>query len=466
MNSKLYGRFNSFFSYIHLANDQKIPWTGSVEQKLWGLMVVWSEAKFNFPFFDRITDIDWDSEVQEYIPRVIASNSVDEYYEILMEFAALLKDSHTSVIPPWRTIFEKFIRPEHDYPPVELQVVEGRFIVARASSTEEVLKQKIYPGLEILEIDGLPTRNYLQEKILRFNSYGTTQADEAIGLIGILSGPKNSQIKLKVKDIDGTIRDLSLVRDSTDKDGNSFQWRLMQGFKSDSLIESQLINSDIYYAKILSFMTIFGEDKRKKKVVEEFQRAFDNLDLSTIKGIILDIRYNLGGTSENADEIVSFLTDHPLKALKWKSISYVPANRSWGRSVGWVEHAPYVIEPRAGKRHTGPLVVLTGPGTNSAAENFLIPLKYSKRALIVGEKTAGGSGNQVVAPLPSGGAFRVVSKRDMFPDGEEFVGIGISPDIQVQITREDLTKMRDPVLQKGIEVILNWNTYHKERAVT
>jgi C-terminal processing protease CtpA/Prc len=450
-----------------LSANQQIPWIGTIEQKLWGLMVVWSEAKFNFPFFDRIMNINWDSEVQEYVPRVISSKTLDEYYEVLMEFAALLKDSHTSVIPPWRTIFEKFIRPGYDYPPVELQAVEGKFIVARTGGTEEVLKQRICPGLEVLEINELPARKYLQERILRFNSYGTRQAEEAIGLVSVLSGQKDSQVRLKVRDVDSTTREVFLTRNSTDSEGNSFQWRLMQGFTSDSLIESQLINSDIFYVKILSFMTIFGEEKRKMEVVEEFQRAFDSLDLSSIKGIIIDIRHNLGGTSEHSDNIISFLTDEPLKGLSWKSISYVPANRSWGRPTGWIEHAPYTIEPRMGKRYTGPLVVLAGSGTHSAAENFLVPLKYSGRAVIVGEKTAGGSGNQVVAPLPGGGAFRVVSKRDMFPDGQEFVGIGISPDIYIQPTREDLLEVRDPILMKGIEVILNWDTYDtKQRAAT
>jgi hypothetical protein len=55
----------------------------------------------------------------------------------------------------------------------------------------------------------------------------------------------------------------------------------------------------------------------------------------------------------------------------------------------------------------------------------------------------------------------VVSKRNMFPDGREFVGIGISPDVEVHPTQKDLLKGTDPVLQKGIDVIRNWALYHK-----
>ena len=335
---------DSFCSYTHLRSNQQIQWTGSVEQKIWGLMIVWSEAKFNFPFFDRITDVNWENKVQEYIPRVINTGTIDEYYQVLMEFAAILKDGHTAVVPPWIT-FPRIMKSEYDYPPVELLVIEDKFYVARISNTEELLKQRIYPGLEVLEIgEQTPIQDYLKENILRFKSYGTSQADETVGLIGILSGPKDSQVLLKVRDPDGTIRLVSLTRNSTDEEGTIFQWRLAQGFMSDSFIESKLFPSGICYIQILSFLN--------KKMVEEFQKIIDDLDLPSIRGIILDVRHNLGGNDMYVHNIISFLTDEPLKASRWKSICYVPAYRSWSHPIRWEEHAPNIIEPRSCARAT------------------------------------------------------------------------------------------------------------------
>lgn len=412
-------------------------------------MTIWSEAKSNFPFFDRIPDIDWDRKVQEYIPRVISAENLESYYDVLMEFAALLKDGHTTVVPPWM-----FVKPGHDHPPVELQVVEDKFIVARTGDTEEIRKQRVFPGLEVLEIgEGIPVHAYLEENILRFKAYGTPQADEAIGLIGILSGPKDSQVPLKVKDPDGRVRKISLTRNSTDKDGTAFQWRWVRWYMIDPVIEASMIGSDICYVRISNFGS--------ENVVEEFQKTFDRLDLPRIQGIILDIRYNPGGNSTYAYSLASFLTDEPLKASKWKSFSYVPAYRSWGRPTGWIEGGPSIIEPRKGKRYTGPLVVLTGPGTYSSAEDFLVPLQYSGRAILVGERTAGSTGNPIQVPLPGEGMLWVVSKRDMFPDGREFVGIGISPDVEVHQTQKDLLNGTDPVIQKGIDVIRNWAFFQK-----
>ena len=431
--------------------DGRYQWTGSVEQKLWGLMTVWAEAKINFPYFDRIPAIDWDTKVQDYVPKVLSADSLEGYYEVLMEFVALLKDGHTRIVPPWM-----FVKPGHDQPPVELQAVEGNFFVARAGDTEEIRKQKIFPGLKVLEIGRVPVRTCLEENVLKFNSWGTPQAGETIGLMGVLSGPLNSRVPIKVEDPDGTVRDVSLTRNSTDKNGNPFLPRSVQWSMFDPPIETKMVKPDICYIKVSNF----GSDK----VVEEFRKVFDNLDLTRTRGIILDVRYNLGGKGTHAYTLVSFLTDQPMEASKWKSISYVPAYRSWGRPTGWIEGGPSLIAPRDGKRFSGPLVVLTGAGTFSAAEDFLVPLQYGKRAVLVGEKTGGSTGNPINIRLPGGGSFMVVSKRDTFPDGREFVGLGISPDLEVHPTQKDLLKGTDPVLQKGIDVIENWVFYHKKDA--
>ncbi|MGB3564391.1 MAG: S41 family peptidase [Thermoanaerobaculia bacterium] len=173
-------------------------------------------------------------------------------------------------------------------------------------------------------------------------------------------------------------------------------------------------------------------------------------------GIILDIRFNPGGESSIAYDVVSYFIDEPVKAAMWKSIKYVPAYRSWGNEPEWEQSDPAIVQPREGTRYLGPLVVLTGPATYSSAEDFLVPLSFSGRAVLVGGTTAGSTGNPIYVDLPRDGKFRVVSKRDLFPDGAEFVGYGITPDVVVEPTQHDLFEERDPVLEAGIEAITNW----------
>lgn len=419
----------------------------SEKEKLWGLMQVWAEAKFNFPFFDQVPDLDWDASVQEYIPRVIAAEDTETYFEVLMEFAAQLKDGHTAVIPPWR-----LVRPGWDQPPVEVQVIGNRFFVARVGVSEELQNQKIYPGLEILNIgNGTPIRTYFEDTVLRFGSRGTKQADEALGLLTLLYGPSGGAFSLKVKDVDGTERDVTLTRRSLQDDGKTFQWRLLDWYVADPSVRARSLADGIAYIRISNFMS--------NEVRDQFREVFDRLDLRSTEGIILDLRFNPGGNSLNAYDVVSYFIDEPVKAAMWKSLKYVPAYRSWGNEPEWEQSDPAIIQPREGSRYRGPLVVLTGPATYSSAEDFLVPLSFSGRAVLVGETTAGSTGNPIYVDLPQGGKFRVVSKRDLFPDGREFVGLGIEPDVVVEPTQYDLFEERDPVLEAGVEAITNWSSH-------
>ena len=61
-----------------------------------------------------------------------------------MELAALLKDSHTFIIPPWGCLI-----PGYDILQLEIQVIDDKFYIAQMGDTEEFQSQRIYPILEI-----------------------------------------------------------------------------------------------------------------------------------------------------------------------------------------------------------------------------------------------------------------------------------------------------------------------------
>ena len=87
-------------------------WTGTAEQKLWGLMTIWAQTKFAFPHTERLREVDWDQEAQEFVSRVIAAKDIEGYYKLLMELVTQLRDSHTYVVPPWARL-----TPGYDMPP-------------------------------------------------------------------------------------------------------------------------------------------------------------------------------------------------------------------------------------------------------------------------------------------------------------------------------------------------------------
>lgn len=78
-------------------------WSGTTEQKIWGLMTVWAHVKYTFPHFNRMATMDWDQRVQGYIPRSIAAEDKDSYYQLLSELVAQLHDGTLSFFRPGGT---------------------------------------------------------------------------------------------------------------------------------------------------------------------------------------------------------------------------------------------------------------------------------------------------------------------------------------------------------------------------
>ena len=55
--------------------------------------------------------------------------------------------------------------------------------------------------------------------------------------------------------------------------------------------------------------------------------------------------------------------------------------------------------------------------------------------------------------MPGEGSARVCTKKDTYPDGREFVGYGIQPDIEVKKTLNDYLNGSDPVLEQAIKYL-------------
>ena len=179
-----------------------------------------------------------------------------------------------------------------------------------------------------------------------------------------------------------------------------------------------------------------------------------NLDrILQARALIIDVRENSGGNSYNAYAVISRLIDKTLppdKLSRYRTRVYKPAFRAWGRPEEWYEGDQESIAPFGENRFVGPVVALIGPKTGSAAEDFIVALAASKRATLIGMPTGGSTGNALRFHI-YGASVVICTKWDTFPDGTEFVGVGIQPDIRVEPTRGDIADSKDPVLDAALQ---------------
>lgn len=102
-----------------------------------------------------------------------------------------------------------------------------------------------------------------------------------------------------------------------------------------------------------------------------------------------------------------------------------------------------------------PLVVLINEGTASASEITAGAIQDHQRGKLVGTKSFGKGSVQSWTPLVNNqGAVRITIARWLTPQERQINGVGLTPDIEVPLTEEDLKAGRDPQLERAIQLLL------------
>jgi C-terminal processing protease CtpA/Prc len=367
----------------------------------------------------------------EYLPKVQQAKTDAEYYRVLRQCIALLHDGHTDV---WGPSDEPDCRP-----PVEIAAVQGKAVIVQVYPAEqirppelkaELLAARLKPGDEITHIDGRAVERILAEDLHPYIAASTPQQEELQAYPKLATGAFGAKVNLRVRDLEENEREVHLTRGrySFPRSEKCFLCELPGG---------------IVHVNLDSFAS--------DKPVRQFEEAFDKI--LAAKGLILDLRDNGGGSSSVGYAILARLIDKPVEGSHWKTRQYLPAFRVWGREEQWYEGTHGTIQPSEGTRYHGPVAVLTGPATASAAEDLVVAFQTSGRGKVVGRRTLGSTGQPLQITLPGGGGARICTKRDTYPDGREFVGIGCIPDVEVVPTRADIAAGRDIVLERAVAVL-------------
>ncbi len=159
-------------------------------------------------------------------------------------------------------------------------------------------------------------------------------------------------------------------------------------------------------------LTQFGEG-----VSVDVQKAIEDLQSQGMKGMILDLRFNPGGSLSEAIKVSSFfLKDGVVVSVKDKAGNEQVYNRE-GKYMG-----------------DFPLVVLINGGSASASEIVAGAIKDRERGVLVGEKSYGKGSVQNLIPLPSGAGIKLTMALYYTPSGISIHHIGITPDTVVPET--------------------------------
>lgn len=185
--------------------------------------------------------------------------------------------------------------------------------------------------------------------------------DDAVKLI---KGPKGTNVYLTVKRVDGTIEVVTVTRDVVE---------LEETYARSSLIRDQ---SGVYGLIELPKFYINFQDYNQRNAATDVKKELEQLKKNKVKGIILDLRNNGGGSLKTVVDMTGYFIDEgPVVQVK----------STGGRKEVLKDTDPSII-------WDGPLVVLVNEFSASASEILAAALQDYNRAIILGSKQTFGKG--------------------------------------------------------------------------
>lgn len=460
-------KFNQLFLALLLFTSPlfaQAPNSLSRGERLYGVSRFWQEVNYNFVFLDKVDRQQWDSLYKETLLRCQETASDYEYYLLLQKLCASLKDGHTNVYFPNEVAKNLYITSFGPYR-FFISYFDQKYIITRVNASK---KEEVPVGSEIVEVNGLPAATYANRYVKPYIASSTDYVLENQAAYELLKGYLGSKYTLKIKSPAGEYKTLKLEHQPTEEK------EVYPPFENRALLDHRIMDNGTHYLALNSF-----EDE---KIDSLFQDILPKLYAA--KGLIIDLRYNGGGSTNIGFDILQYFTNaKSLAGSKSLTREHQAAYKAWGafltpadtmaakpewdsskeemvKSYLMANDKAFYTFPYSttkvrtkDKKLVVPTVVLMGNNTASAAEDFLIYADALPHFTFMGDKSFGSTGQPYLFNLPGGGRARVCTKKDVYPDGREFVGYGIAPDIYVKPTLEEYLSNKDVVLDKAMDFL-------------
>ncbi len=232
-----------------------------------------------------------------------------------------------------------------------------------------------------------------------------------------------------------------------------FNWRLVRNkylnriFKAtpDSLISYGWVDSEIAYLRIRRFPASDVVDKYLDPIMQELIKA---------KGIIIEVRGNMGGSASGVEAIAGRFAD--------KKRLYEKANWRMGPKREFSNTTFNYVQPKGPVQFKGPVVLLQNKFSAATSERFALAMRVLPNASSIGEATEGSLSAAYPEKLING--WQVYIPYSYSTDQTDFCweGIGVSPNLSITNTKEDIAEGNDKVLEFAIEILKAGGNYRKE----
>lgn len=181
-----------------------------------------------------------------------------------------------------------------------------------------------------------------------------------------IRGKKGTEVILTVKRVDGSTKEISIVRDVVILD---------EGYAKSATLDYSDVVDNIGYVKLPRFYADFNRRGGKSCAVD-VAKEIEKLNAKNVNGIILDLRNNGGGSLRDVVTMSGlFIEEGPIVQVKKRD-----------------RKAEVLTDDDASVLYDGPLIVMVNEFSASASEILAAALQDYGRAVIVGSNNTFGKG--------------------------------------------------------------------------
>jgi carboxyl-terminal processing protease len=308
-----------------------------------------------------------------------------------------LNDSYTSYFESYDVVSSYLEGGSFEGIGAIITLEDGELTVVSPIADGPAERQGVRSGDKILEIDGEPTSGMsLREAVLKVRGeIGTTV------ILLILHQNENTPVTIEI-------------------------------------VREEITISSVYLDMLPEDIALIQITRFAEKTSDELIVALSDALQSGAGDIILDLRGNPGGYLDVTVDVAGEFLDGGIVLYEADEAGNI--FKEWTASSG-------------GLAIDLPIVVLVDDGSASGSEVLAGALQDRGRATLIGTETFGKGSVNVVRKLSDGSALVVTTARWLTPDYHQIEGVGLTPDIEVNITADDIASGRDPQLESAIQYL-------------
>jgi C-terminal processing protease CtpA/Prc len=390
---------------------------------------------------------DWDAlhlKIRPLVEQAEKDRDPNAFYQAIRDFTWAFRDGHVAIGAGQYSQQDFQTKVSGGYGFAIREFSDGHVFATFVLDGGPAQLAGMETGAEILEFNGLP----IADAINAAQSYSQQSSDFALRYQKaryLLTALPGEQVEVKFTNPDGTSRSATLTAIAEQQ---SFGYTsVYYGVDRSSLLplDAKIIPVD---NELIGYIRMNSNGDDLNLTIRLFERALQNFTAAQVSGIVIDMRYNNGGTSLG---LAGFLTD---QEIQMGQLAY------YSEATGQFEpEGPRgKILPNENQYRFDKMVLLVGQACFSACEIEAYGFSQVPGMIVAGQTPTAGVEAETARgrfKLPEGFELTIPTGRMTLPDGSIFLeGQGVEPTLRIPIDATTAYASEDIVLQAGMDAIL------------